>query len=296
MVTVAAIAAPAAWLATSAQPDSVRVVAGASGLSTSVVSFSFGGAERHYRMYVPPRGVAGRRALLLVLHPFGGSAARFEAQSGLDRGATASGAVVVYPDGLGHSWDAGTCCGYAVRHHVDDVHFLTRVVADVESRVRVDPARVAVTGFSNGALMSYRLICERPDVFPVAVVVAGDAVGPRCNPARPVSVLHVHGGRDGVIPLSGLAWSPIDSAGFPPAAASIERIAAADQCTDATTSMTAPGPLWSATGCAAGVAVQLRTIVALNHHYPAGAADRSRFGIDMSAVTWQFLSSAWAAR
>jgi polyhydroxybutyrate depolymerase len=296
VITVAAIAAPAAWLATAAQPDSVRVVAGASGLNTSLASFSFDGTQRHYRMFVPPRGIAGRRALLLVLHPLGGSAARFEAQAGLDRRAGAVGAVVVYPDGLGHSWNAGTCCSYGVRRHVDDVRFLTRVVADVERRVAVDPARVAVTGFSNGALMAYRLVCERPDVFPVAVAVAGDAVGPRCNPAHPVSVLHVHGGRDGVIPLSGMASSPIDAAGFPPAAASIERIAVADQCTDATTTMTAPGPQWSATGCSSGVAVELRTIANLNHHYPAGAADRARFGIDMSTLTWQFVSSAWASR
>jgi polyhydroxybutyrate depolymerase len=296
VVTVAAVAAPAAWLATSAQPDSVRVVAGASGLNASVVSFSFDGAQRHYRMYAPARGMAARRALLLVLHPYGGSAVRFEAQSGLDRRAAAAGAVLVYPDGLGHSWDAGTCCGYAVRHHVDDVRFLIRVVADVERRVSIDPARIAVTGFSNGALMSYRLVCERPDVFPVAVAVAGDVVGPRCNPAHPVSVLHVHGGRDGVIPLSGVAASPIDASGFPPAAASIERIAVADQCTDATTTMTPTGSDWTATGCPAGVAVQLRTIVNLNHHYPAGRADSAKFGTDMSTLTWQFLQAVWAAR
>jgi polyhydroxybutyrate depolymerase len=296
VVTLVAFAAPAAWLATSAQPDSVRVLAGASGRDTRLVSLSFGGTQRHYRMYVPPSATAGRRPLLLVLHPLGGSAARFEAQSGLDRRAAAQGAVVVYPDGLGHSWDAGTCCGYAVRHHVDDVHFLTRVLADVQRRVPVDDARVAVTGFSNGALMSYRLVCERPDLFPVAVVVAGDVVGPRCNPAQPVSVLHVHGGRDGVIPLSGLTRSPIDAAGFPPAAASVERIAVADACTGATTAMSAAGPVWSATGCPPGVVVQLRTVAGLNHHYPAGAADRARFRIDMSTLTWQFVSSEWAAR
>ena len=77
------------------------------------------------------------------MHPLGGSAAKFERASGLDRRAAAAGAVVVYPDGLGQSWDAGTCCGYAVRHHVDDVRFLTRVVADVERRVLIDRSRIA---------------------------------------------------------------------------------------------------------------------------------------------------------
>jgi len=295
-IAVAGIAAPAAWLATSAQPESARVVADRADDGVRVVSFPYAGAQRRYRIYAPPGARTARRGLLLVLHQLGGSAARFEQQSGLDRRAAAADAVVVYADGLGHSWDAGTCCGYAVRHRVDDVRFLTHVVADVERRVPIDPARIAVTGFSNGALMSYRLVCERPDLFSVAVVVAGDVVGPRCNPALPVSMLHVHGGRDAVIPLSGEPTSPLAAGGFPPAAASIERLAVADQCLDATTSQTTDGVAWTAVGCAADAAVQLRTVANLNHHYPAGDADRVRFGVDMSTLTWSFVQSAWSSR
>ena len=296
ILAVAGIAAPAAWLATSAQPEAARVVAARGDDAVRVVTFPYDGAQRRYRIFIPPRAPSARHGLLLVLHQLGGSAARFEQQSGLDARAQAADAVVVYADGLGHSWDAGTCCGYAVRHRVDDVRFLTQVVADVERRVPIDPARIAVTGFSNGALMSYRLVCERPDVFSVAVVVAGDVVGPRCNPALPVSMLHVHGGRDAVIPLSGEPTSPLTSAGFPPAAASIERLAVADQCLDATTTTLANDFEWTATGCVGNADVQLRTVANLNHHYPSGTADRIRFGIDMSTLTWSFVQSAWSGR
>ena len=295
-VALGAVAAPAAWLANAAQPEAARVVADRADQAVRVVTFPYAGAQRRYRIFVPPRTQTGRRGLLLVLHQLGGSAARFEQQSGLDRRAAAADAVVVYADGLGHSWDAGTCCGYAVRHRVDDVRFLTRVVADVERRVPIDPARIAVTGFSNGALMSYRLLCERPDVFSVAVVVAGDVVGPRCNPAAPVSMLHVHGGRDGIIPLSGEPTSPLTVAGFPPAAASIERLAVADECSDAATTATGNGAEWTAVGCAGNADVQLRTITNLNHHYPSGDADSIRFGVDMSTLTWSFVQSVWSAR
>jgi polyhydroxybutyrate depolymerase len=261
-----------------------------------VVTFPYAGAQRRYRIFVPPTAQTARRGLLLVLHQLGGSAARFEQQSGLDRRAAAADAVVVYADGLGHSWDAGTCCGYAVRHQVDDVRFLTRVIAEVESRVSIDPARIAVTGFSNGGLMAYRLLCERSDLLSVAVVVAGDAVGPRCNPALPVAMLHVHGGRDGIIPLSGAPTSPLAAAGFPPAAASIERLAVADECSDATTTTLPNGVEWAATGCDGNVAVRLMTVANLNHHYPSGATDRLRYGVDMSALTWSFVQSAWSTR
>src|SRR3954454_2214871 len=242
-----ALAAPAAWFATSAQPDSIRVVSSSAGRVTSVVSLSFDGRTRSYRMFAPHASSGTQRALLIALHPLRGSAAAFERDSGLDRRAEAAGAVVVYPDGLGHSWDAGTCCGYAVRHHVDDVRFLVRVVADVSRRLPIDRSRIAVTGFSNGALMSYRLVCERPDLFHVAVAVAGDVVGPRCNPAQPVTVVHVHGGRDALIPLSGVASSALDRDGFPPAAASIERLAVADGCTGASTGRLSYGTDWTAT-------------------------------------------------
>ena len=293
---VAGITAPAAWLASAAQPEAARVVAERSDQAVRVVTFPYDGANRRYRIFAPPHPSSPTRGLLLVLHPFGGSAARFEQQSGLDRRAATANSVVVYADGLGHSWDAGTCCGYAVRHHVDDVRFLTRVIGDVERRFPIDPHRVAVTGFSNGALMSYRLVCERPDVFSVAVAVAGDAIGPRCNPALPVSMLHVHGARDGVIPLSGEPTSPLDRSGFPPAAASIERLAVADQCLDATTTETTNGVQWTALGCAGNADVQLLTVANLNHHYPSGRTDGARFGIDMSNLTWSFLQSVWAAR
>jgi polyhydroxybutyrate depolymerase len=292
---VVALAAPAAWLASSASPDSVRVVASAEGHSERIVSFTNGGARRHYRLYVPRRQLQGRHPLLVVLHQLGGNAAGFERQTQLDRRAAAIGAVVVYPDGLGHSWNAGTCCGYAVRHHVDDVRYILRVVADVERRLPIDPGRVAVTGFSNGALMSYRLACERPDVFRVAVAVAGDIVGARCNPASPVAVLHVHGGRDATIPLTGNAFSRLDPAGFPPAAASIERVAVADGCTGATTAASDTLVDWKASGCAGGTPVELITIPEMGHHYPVGAQDKATYGVDMSALTWSFVTAAWAA-
>lgn len=295
VAAVVALAAPAAWFATSAQPDAVRVVSSSADRVTSVVSFPFAGATRSYRMYVPAAPTGTPRALLIALHPLGGSGTKFERSSGLDRRAAAAGAVVVYPDGLGHSWDAGTCCGYAVRHHVDDVRFLVRVAADVSRRLPIDRSRIAVTGFSNGALMSYRLVCERPDLFHVAVAVAGDAVGPRCNPARPVTLVHVHGARDALIPLSGVASSALDRDGFPPAAASIERVAVADGCTGATTGMLSYGTDWTATGCDNNETVELITLTALNHHYPTGAGDRIRYGLDMSVLTWSFVQTAWAA-
>lgn len=255
------------------------------------LTLTAGGVVRDYRLFVPA-GPRHPRPLLLALHPLHGSAASWERLSGLDNGASAADAVVAYPDGIGHSWNAGTCCQPATGQRIDDVAFLRALVADVGRRTPVDLSRVAVTGFSNGALMSYRLVCTAASIVRVAVAVAGDLVAGPCRASRPVSVLHVHGGRDTVIPLEGTARSAIDPSGFPPARTSIALVANADHCTASTDSGTGGVELWRATGCAADSRVELLTSAALGHSYPTGAR-ASAYGVDAAALTWQFLATVW---
>ena len=260
-------------------------------LGSRLVMLRVGGLDRDYRLFVPA-GARRARPLLLALHQLHGSAAEWERRSGLDAGAATNGIVVAYPDGMDHSWDAGTCCQPAAGRRIDDVAFLRAVVTDVARRTPIDLSRVAVTGFSNGALMSYRLVCSAADVVHVAVPVAGDLVAGRCEPSRPISVLHVHGGRDRVIPLDGVARSPIDAAGFPPARTSVGLVAAADRCAAGTDSAGGPVTRWQASGCASGARVELLTSAPLGHAYPTGRA-ASAYGVDMTTLTWQFLAAAW---
>ena len=296
-VALSAVIGPAAWFA-SAAPGAL----GEASISTptrpghlgKLMTITVHGRDRHYRVFVPSHSRPGPRPLLVVLHPLNSSSVRFERTAGLDSGADAHDVVLVYPDGLGHSWDAGTCCGYAVRHHVADVDFILRVVRDVQRRLTIDPHRIAVTGFSNGALMSYRLVCERADVFDAAVAVAGDVVAPQCRPVRPVALLHVHGVRDPLIPLAGNVSSDLDPSGFPAAAASVGRIATADGCSGSGAT-TSPGlVVWTATGCAGTTPVEFVTVEQLGHHYPSGTADARRYAVNMDDLTWQFLGSLWS--
>jgi polyhydroxybutyrate depolymerase len=255
------------------------------------VTLAAGGLARDYRLFVP----AGRlyaRPLLLALHPLHGDAVSFERRTGLDEGAAAAGVVVAYPDGFDRSWNAGTCCQPAAGRGVDDVAFLRAVVADVARRTPIDPSRVAVTGFSNGALMSYRLVCAADSGVRVAIAVAGGLVSGACLPPSPVSVLHVHGARDRVIPLDGEARSPIDPAGFPPARTSIGLVAAADGCSAGAEAGAAVVSVWQASGCAGNARVELLTSAPMAHTYPVGRGT-STYGVDMATLTWQFLAAVW---
>ena len=90
-------------------------------------------------------------------------------------------------DGRGQRfWNATDYCCGDQGSRVDDFRSLRGLVEEAE-------ARVFVVGFSNGAYMSYRLAC---DSFPGLEAVAVLAGASYSDPARPVSVPHMHGTAD----------------------------------------------------------------------------------------------------
>lgn len=159
--------------------------------------------ERTFRVHRPATLPAGQRVpLVLVLHGGAGSGEQAEESYGWDATAGRDGFLVVYPDGIGRSWNAGPgCCGRAAREDADDIGFLEEVVADVVARAPVDNTRVFVTGMSNGGMMTYRLACTST-VFRAVAPVAGMLIGDCPSPA-PVSLLHIHGEADRSVPWAG---------------------------------------------------------------------------------------------
>ena len=162
---------------------------------------------RAYVLHVPPAlredpdRVQGRPVLVFLhgLDSFPADAAR---STGFDRLADRDGALVAYPEGVRDSFNAGLCCGSAVRHQVDDVGFLTRVITDLRRR---GAGRVSVVGFSNGGMMAYRLACERPGLVDTVGVMSGTLEIPRCDGR--ITALHLHGDRDTAVPLEGKTYS-----------------------------------------------------------------------------------------
>ena len=163
------------------------------------------------------------RAVLVVLHSFGGTWRTLERAAALQRRARAEGLVLAYGIGRNRSWNAGSCCGWAQSHEVDDLSYLAELVADIRRRVPdADPRRVYLTGFSNGAMMTLRALCARPDVFAAGFGVAGQLVG-RCAARVPVHYLAIHGTADDVVPYDGgrVDWLGLT---FPPVGQLPDRI------------------------------------------------------------------------
>lgn len=189
------------------------LVAASAGVGAETIErqLRVGGRERSYEIDVPARADRSRPLpAVIVFHGGGGTADSVRRQSRLGAKGEAEGFVAVYPQGSGglagklRTWNAGTCCGYAMQQRVDEIAFVAALLDDLAATVPIDRARVYATGISNGGMMAYEVACALADRFAAIAVVAGEMTAlDRCRPARPVSLLAIHGSDDRNLPLAG---------------------------------------------------------------------------------------------
>ena len=89
---------------------------------------------------------------------------------------------------------------------VDDVGFLAKMIDTLTARHGLDARRVYMGGYSNGALMTVRFACERPEKIAGGAVVGAtmrNTQAPKCMPARAVPMLYINGTADQVAPYAG---------------------------------------------------------------------------------------------
>jgi polyhydroxybutyrate depolymerase len=227
-----------------------------------------GGRTRRYRLY-RPRDLGRDRPvpLVLVLHGGFGSGAQAEYAYRWNDAADRHGFVAAYPDGVGRSWNAGTCCGPARQQAVDDVGFLATVIDQVQAGEGIDAARIFAAGISNGAMMAYRLACELPGRLAAIGPVAGTMVC-ECPQPVPTSVLHIHGLEDIHVPFGGGPGpNPFQPEVRPPVLAVLDTWRRVAGC--GPPRITEAPPLrtetWSGAG---GVEVALVTIAGAGHQWP----------------------------
>ena len=290
LLVLSAVAAPAlhAAAATTAAPTG----------TTSVISIESGGLARSYRLFVPSVLPAGPRPLLLALHGHSASADLMESGTGLDKSAAKAGVLVAYPEGYGASWNTGVCCYEATAAGVDDYTFLAKVISDVGARFSVDKNRVAMAGFSNGGIMAYSFACARADLVDTIVVMSGAYVDKSCALSRPVSVLHMHGLLDTVVPYLGGTITPARIK-VRPTLGPIGAIAVQGGCTSLPVVPFPSSPLVTETdaaGCQPGVKLVVLTSSTLGHLWPTGATSVPTYGYDATTMTWGFLVTTWANR
>ena len=148
------------------------------------------GGERDGRLRVPAAAAPGPLPLIVMLHGHGGTAER-----ALRRIAPiADGALVLLPESLGATWDVLEG-GYG-----PDVARLDAALARVLAAWPVDPARLAIAGFSDGASYALSLAVMNGSLFTHGLAFSPGFVAPLRFEGRP-HLFVSHGTADEVLPI-----------------------------------------------------------------------------------------------
>ena len=163
-----------------------------------------GGVDRCYYLYTPPGYDPSQPAPLVVsFHGFMSNPDSHGLITHWHQLAAEEGFLLAYPQGSGYPQRWNAAPGWAV-DDVDDVQFFLDIVADVSAAASVDPARVYVSGFSNGGGMAERVGCELADQVAAMGTVAGAVRSmEECSPSRPVPAMVFHGTADPVVIYEG---------------------------------------------------------------------------------------------
>jgi polyhydroxybutyrate depolymerase len=227
--------------------------------------------DRTYGLNVPA-GLEGSVPLLLSLHGAGSAGWQDEYFTGWSAFAAKKGFIVAYPQARPSSqsglWDPYTPAS-------TDVAYLKSVVADVSASYCVNPSRVHVDGWSNGAVMSQRTACDAADVFASASSYAGGTptaagFGTPCAPSRPIAMALFAGQYDftyATLASNASDWRTLDGCG------------AGVHSTDAYGSTVTYS-------CAAGTHVVARVVNLTSHNWPSGAQ-----GEDQRERLWAFFTA-----
>jgi predicted esterase len=151
-----------------------------------------GGSSRGAILQMPATSAVEPLPLMVFLHGAGGSASRLLARLGPS--AVDAGVAVLAVDSRAATWDA-IRGGFG-----PDVAFLNRALERVFQTVAVDPARVAVAGFSDGATYALSLGLINGDLFRRVIAFSPGFIVEADTRGKPRFFVS-HGTADDILPI-----------------------------------------------------------------------------------------------
>ena len=234
--------------------------------------------------------------LVIALHGGTGSPLNIEEQSLLSLTADQEGFYVCYPEGKHRTWNAGGCCGKAVKNDVDDVNFISELIDHLITNYPIDPERVYVTGMSNGGFMSYRLACALSDKIAAIAPVAATMNFEPCNPGEAVPIIHFHSYLDSNVPYLGGVGDGISDHYNPPLLDVLNDWSLYNGCINTTSSKESFSNYdhFSWTSCDSTQSIELYLTQDGGHSWPYGTKPRSKAdepstAINANQLMWDFL-------
>jgi len=167
-------------------------------------------STRTYFVSVPDSYNGTATPAIINLHGGGGNVKQYKDQTDMDTAAEAHGFISIWCDGSApafflpdnKTWNADTCCGYALSKNIDDVGFLAKVITDVKKRFKI--SKIFMSGFSNGAMMAYKFAVSKPTMVDGIAPVSGElGIIPTALMTSPVPIIHIHGLQDTNCPFDG---------------------------------------------------------------------------------------------
>lgn len=189
-------------------PDAVNYTIGATadnGSCDYISVFPWDGDDREYLLHIPPDLGPGA-PLVMCMHGLSGTMEGMRAGTLLHELADEFGFAVCWPQGSIWVWDASPLPYWNANLFltpVDDIGFLTALAQTLQDQFELSPECTYACGASNGGMMSYTLISERPDVWKGMATVGGvmsqyEQQNGTVGPPRPV--YHLHGDNDTAMP------------------------------------------------------------------------------------------------
>jgi polyhydroxybutyrate depolymerase len=208
------------------------------------ITFHSGDFDRAI-IFVTPKGFVPGKPLPIVFffHGAGGTAFQASRTYGWAEKADAENFFAAFPQGMPvrptadagfllnpHIWrDLGP--GIPVKG-VDDIHFFEELLGRLQAALPIDPKRIYVTGFSNGAGMTFTLGSRFSDRIAAIAPVSSQSFAPIDSLARPLPVYYLVGTADPLIRYKGgtvtLPWG--NTRTLPPVQDSVDAWAKLDGC------------------------------------------------------------------
>jgi polyhydroxybutyrate depolymerase len=262
------------------------------------LSLEVGGRTREAILFLPNSyDKAKPIPLVIALHGMGGSALNALKETEWSVKAAKENFIVVYPEGtrpdgkkppsLGRNpqaWNDGSGRFYAGEQKIDDVEFIRALIAKLRVEYTIDPKRIYVTGFSNGASMTSRLGAELSDQIAAIAPHSGACWNTNLKVKPGLSLLYITGTADTLNPLEGgfpkLALGGKDQGGEkkPPVQEQIDKWLTALACAKTPASdETKEGVRTRKYGPGETSTLEFITIDGLGHHWAGGKSQSPEF-------------------
>jgi polyhydroxybutyrate depolymerase len=222
-------------------------------------------------------------------------------QSRLSQKSDTAGFIVVYPEGVkiagNRTWNAGDCCAPSTTQNIDDIGFVNSLLDNLYANRPIDTTRVYATGFSNGALLCYRIANQLTNRFAAIAPVAGDLMYYPWNPSRSIPIISFHSYLDQNVKYFGGVTVGSTGTYFPPQDSIFEIISTNYSCgilKDTLFHNTNQFDHFRYSNCSCGAIIEQYVSFDGEHSWPGGLSSGSVTVSNQFSATylmWQFFEN-----